>query len=209
MGGAGENGADGEAVDPGAAALAPDAADRLVERVALAAALAGSGLLLLAIAVSAVSIVGRSLPELAGLLGLDWRPHPLPGDTEIVQLATGVAVFACLPYCQVRRGHVIVDILTRHLPLRARSTLDLVANLLVVAFAAVMTAELSVGAAERQAYGASTMVLRLPEADAYRLAALASGLLAVAALYTCWRSVREIRSGHPVAVLDGGAATEP
>ena len=37
---------------------------------------------------------------------------PIPGDFELAQIGTAVAVFAFLPYCQVVRGNIVVDTFT-------------------------------------------------------------------------------------------------
>ena len=51
-----------------------------------------------------VSVVGRALI----FVGLG----PIPGDFEIVEALTGFAVFCFLPYCQLVRGHAILDVFT-------------------------------------------------------------------------------------------------
>ena len=66
-------------------------------------ALLGGGLLLALVVATSVSV----------LLDLLFNT-PLPGDFELVQLGSAVAVFAFLPYCQMTRGHVAVDIFTLH-----------------------------------------------------------------------------------------------
>ena len=48
----------------------------------------------------------------------------IPGDFELVQMATALAVFAFLPLCQAHRGNIIVDTFTTRLPRRVRNALD-------------------------------------------------------------------------------------
>jgi hypothetical protein len=50
--------------------------------------------------------------------------QPIPGDFELAQIGTAVAVFAFLPYCQVVRGNIVVDTFTSGLPARVRGRID-------------------------------------------------------------------------------------
>ena len=78
---------------------APSGFDRAVEIVALI-----GGVLLVALATMVVvSVTLRS--DLVGSAGV-------PGDFELVQMATAVAAFCFLPYCQLRRGNIFVDTFT-------------------------------------------------------------------------------------------------
>lgn len=73
--------------------------DRAVQAIALL-----GGVLLIALATTiVVSVTLRS--DLVGKAGV-------PGDFELVQMATGVAAFCFLPWCQLRRGNIFVDTFT-------------------------------------------------------------------------------------------------
>ena len=61
--------------------------------------LLGGVLLIVITLLTVVSVVGRSL------LGA-----PVEGDFELVSAGCAIAVFAFLPWCQYRRGHVTVDV---------------------------------------------------------------------------------------------------
>jgi hypothetical protein len=54
---------------------------------------------------------------LPGLIGLRHQSawSPIRGDFELVELGTGFAVFAFLPWVQINRQHASVEILTMHL----------------------------------------------------------------------------------------------
>ena len=62
-----------------------------------------------------VSIVGRASLTWAWVLG------PVPGDFELVEVGTGFAVFAFLPWCQLKRGHATVDLFTSEVFAPART----------------------------------------------------------------------------------------
>ena len=46
--------------------------------------------------------------------------YSVPGDIELVQIASALAVFCFLPLCQGRRGNIMVDTFTARLPPRGR-----------------------------------------------------------------------------------------
>ncbi|MBL8672077.1 MAG: TRAP transporter small permease [Alphaproteobacteria bacterium] len=98
-----------EATPPASRAVRP----RAVALLATAAAVCGGLLMLAAAVLVSVSVARRWLLD-----------SPIQGDFEIVKMATGVAVFAFLPYCQLRRGNIMVDTFTGGLSERARQALD-------------------------------------------------------------------------------------
>ena len=74
----------------------------LLDRGAAGLAFCG-GVVLVAIALTTViSIVGRALIP----IGLS----PIRGDFELVEMGVAVAVFGFLPWCQLNRGHITVDV---------------------------------------------------------------------------------------------------
>lgn len=178
---------------------------RVLDRVCTAVALVGGFVLLIIIIVSTISIVGRSvLPLLAGLVGVKLPPLSIPGDVEIVEMGTAVAVFSYLPLCQLRRGNVFVDFFTARAPLRARSFLDLLANLLFVVLSGVLAWQMIGGFLDKLAYNDTTMVLRLPVAWPFAAALAAVWLLFVVTLYASWRSATEILRNRPIGPLPAG-----
>lgn len=154
-------------------------------RAALGVAALG-GLSLLAItALTAVSIVGREVFS-----------APVPGDFELVEIGCAVAIFAFLPYCQLVRGNVIVDLFTERMSLRARALLDVLANLAFTLIAAVLTWRTALGALDIWTYGEETMVLRVPLWWGVFAGLLGFGFLTVVCAYTAWRSLSEARLGR-------------
>ncbi len=120
-------------------------AGRAVEGAARALALFGGLVLLGAGLLTVASVVGRALVPL-GLV-------PIKGDFELVSMGCAVAVFCFLPWCQLRRGHVTVDILARALPARANAALGLAGDLIMTAAAAVILWRLWLAFGERFPYG--------------------------------------------------------
>src|SRR5688572_32078515 len=77
----------------------PPRVPRLVALVAKALAVFGGAVALAVAAVVVASVLRRWLFS-----------QPIPGDFELAQIGTAVAVFAFLPYCQVTRGNIVVEI---------------------------------------------------------------------------------------------------
>jgi TRAP-type C4-dicarboxylate transport system permease small subunit len=100
-------------------------------------ALAGGAVLLGVVGLTATSVVRDML----------WRA-PIPGDFELVQVSCAVAVFSFLPYCQLRRGNVAVDLFTLRAPARLRAALDAAGSLLMLLLALLLLWRMSHGAAD-------------------------------------------------------------
>ena len=103
-----------------------------VTAVSRAFALLGGVVLVVLMLLVIVSITGRALIP----LGL----RPVPGDFELVAAGTAFAVFCFLPWCQLERGHVSVDILAPLLGRRRDAALSIFHNLLMTAASAFIAA---------------------------------------------------------------------
>jgi hypothetical protein len=53
-----------------------------------------------------------SLMSLTSIVGRSLFSKPILGDYELVQMMSAVAVTMALPFCQMIRGHIIVDFFT-------------------------------------------------------------------------------------------------
>ncbi len=164
---------------------------RVVEGLARGLAIAG-GLVLVALAVMAVvSITGRAFSK----LGLG----PVPGDFELIEAGCGVAVFAFLPWCQFRRGHVTVDVLEPYLPARLWAALAVIGNVAMTAVAAIVAWQLWFGFLDKLAYGETSMILRMPVWWGYAAGWFAALVFVLTCVYTVWRSLNEAITGAGAA----------
>lgn len=170
--------------------VAPDLEARVgavLETCAKWLALAG-GLLLAALALLTVaSVLGRAF-IFAGL-------GPIKGDYELVEMGCAVAVFSFLPWCQLNRGHVTVDILVDTFPARTKLMLTLVGNVALAGAASLIAWRLWLGMGEKFSYGEETYELGLPLGWGMALSCVGAILFAIIALYTIWRSVNELAAG--------------
>lgn len=132
------------------------------------------GLLMLATAVMVVASVT-----------LRWLfANAIPGDIELVQIATALAVFSFLPLCQLHRGNIMVDTFTAWLPRRAQAALDALWDLVYAAVAAMLAWRLALGAYDTVRSNTVSMMLGLPIGWAIAACAAMAALLALVAVAT-------------------------
>lgn len=158
-----------EADDLAAPAAKPGAA--WIERLAAGLAVIGGILVCFAAALVSVSVLGRWLFN-----------SPLPADYELVEVATGVAVFAFLGYTQARSGHIAVDTFTQRLPLRANAVIDGIWDLLLAAFLAFFSWGLFSGGMEMRLNGTTLIQLPWPIWPVYLVCALLAALACLIAI---------------------------
>ena len=77
-------------------------------------------------------------------------------------MATAVAVFSFLPYCQARRGNIVVDTFTTRLPARVNAVIDAFWDLVYAGMMGLITVCLVVGTLDHISNGQTTMVLQVP-----------------------------------------------
>jgi TRAP-type C4-dicarboxylate transport system permease small subunit len=117
--------------------------------------------------------------------------RPLPGDVELTEMLTAVAVFMFLPYCQLSGANVTADIFTARAGERTVALLGLLSALVALAFSAVLLWRMYEGFADYREYVETTTILHIPIWYAY-VPALASLALLIAA---CAGSLREAFAG--------------
>ncbi len=117
----------------------------------------------------------------------------ISGDFELVQIATALGAFAFLPFCQARRGNVIVDTFTCGLPRRATLLLDATWDLLYAAIIAVLSWRLVLGARDAFASQTTSMVLGIPLGYAIAACAIMGVFLTLIASVTAARLVKSGR----------------
>ena len=152
-----------------------DPARRVVYRLATVFAITGGLLLCLLAALVVISIAGRVV------LG-----RPVPGDFELVAVGTAIMIFLCLPYCQLQRGNVTVDLFLSRPSSRLKRVLDGMAALLFAALAAVFAWRMGAGFVSAFSYGDVSVILGIPLWWAYPPAVLSFLLLSASCLVTAW-----------------------
>jgi len=181
------------------APTAEAATGRAIESIARVLAYIGGVILVLVGVMVCVSIIGRQFDGFAFF-------RPVRGDYELVELGCVIAVCAFLPWCQLKRGHVSVDIVVNAMPSRAKALSGLVGDILISIVAFVMAWRLYAGFAEkfphfsdgvretlgmgaRPFFPQTTYELEVPVWIPYGLAFFGLAIFCVTALYTVWRSL--------------------
>jgi TRAP-type C4-dicarboxylate transport system permease small subunit len=109
-----------------------------------------TGLALLSVA----SIIGRTLSG-AGL-------GPVPGDFELVEAGTALAVFCFLPWAHLRRGHATVDLFWSTFPAWLQRVLEVLADVLMLVVWLLLVWRMAIGMAEYRANGEVSFILQMP-----------------------------------------------
>lgn len=117
--------------------------------------------------------------------------RPLPGDVELTEMLTAVAVFMFLPYCQLSGANVTADIFTARARPRTVALLGVLSALVALAFSTLLLWRMYEGLADYREYVETTTILHIPIWYAY-VPALASLALLIAA---CAGSLREAFAG--------------
>lgn len=118
---------------------------------------------------------------------------PIPGDFEMVELGSAIAVFCFLPWCQITGGNVLVDFFTMKAGPRTNHLLEALGDLVYLAIGALLFWRMIPGAMEFRAYGEQTMVLRIPIWWAFTAILPAMALLIVTTAFTLAGHLRAAR----------------
>jgi len=118
---------------------------------------------------------------------------PLLGDSEIVELLGGIAVFAFLPYCHLRGANVLVDFFTKPLPERAQRWLDAAMNVVFAAVVVILAWRLLEGGLGAYERSKRSMFLQLPDWWGYAIGMLSMLLWIAVCLFVAWESMRQAR----------------
>ena len=125
---------------------------RLLETLAKLCAIAAGVLLTGITLMTCVSVIGRNTTG--------WT---LVGDFELSGSAAGAAIALFLPWCQVRRGNIIVDFFTNQASQGTQDRLDRLGALLLALVMALMAWRSAVGGLNAWKSQAGSMMLGFPE----------------------------------------------
>ncbi len=112
-------------------------------------------LVLTALAViSVVSIAGRAF-SFAGL-------GPVPGDFELVEAGTALAVFCFLPWCHLRRAHADVTLFWHAYPPLLQRLLEILGDALMLAVWLLLVWRMGIATLEFRGNGEVSFILQMP-----------------------------------------------
>jgi len=146
--------------------------------------------------VGGISLVVVTVFTVVGVVGRTAFDMPILGDQEIVELGCAIAIFAFMPYCQMRAANVIVDFFTARLSQAIRDALDAVMNATFSACILVVTWRLAIGGIGAFDGSDASMFLRIPLWWGYAVAFVACVLWSAACLYSVRRSLGHMRAAR-------------
>jgi TRAP-type C4-dicarboxylate transport system permease small subunit len=97
------------------------------------------------------------------LIGRNTTGATLVGDFELTGVATGAAIALFMPYCQLRRGNIIVDFFTTGLRDQTNDRLDRFGALLLAMLFALLAWRTTLGGLNSYATHSETQILGFPE----------------------------------------------
>ena len=124
----------------------------MLEKLAKFCAIVAGSLLTLITLMTCLSLIGRNT------LG-----KTLVGDFELTGVAAGAAIALFLPWCQIRRGNIIVDFFTAKAPDRINAGLDRLGALILGLAMAVLSWRTTLGGLAAYQNQSGTMMLGFPE----------------------------------------------
>ncbi len=155
----------------------------------------GGALLTLIAVMSLTSIIGRALSP----LGLG----PVPGDFELVEAGTALAVFCFLPWAHLRHGHATVDLLWGRYPRWLQRLLATSADALMLLVWALLVWRMAIVTGDYRDNAEVTFILQFPVWWGYALSLVPA---AFGCVVYAWRLMEDLGLAHPVAGLDAGGA---
>ncbi len=164
----------------------------------LSRAMSWLGALVLALLalISVFSIVGRSLSG--------YGLGPVPGDFELVEAGTALAVFCFLPWAHLRRGHATVDLFWRRYPSAMQRVLNVLADGLMLAVWLLLVWRMGVATLDYRGNGEVSFILQMPVWWGYAASLVPAALGCVAYL---WRLLETLGLAQPPAgFMAAGAA---
>jgi TRAP-type C4-dicarboxylate transport system permease small subunit len=129
-----------------------------------------------------VLLTAITLMTCVSLIGRNTTGWTIVGDFELSASAVGAAIALFLPWCQLRRGHIMVDFVTSGASPVTQERFDRFGALLLGAVMALMTWRTAVGGLSAWQTQAGSMMLGFPEWVVYAAMVPALALTTVIAL---------------------------
>ena len=104
-----------------------------------------------------------TLMTCVSLIGRNTTGATLAGDFELTGVAAGAAIALFMPWCQLRRGNIIVDFFTAKASERTNAALDRLGALLLGLVFALLAWRTTLGGLNAYSSQSGTMMLGFPE----------------------------------------------
>ena len=104
-----------------------------------------------------------TLMTCASLIGRNTLGVTITGDFELTGAAAGAAIALFMPYCQVRRGNIIVDFFSAKFGTKANAGLDRLGALLFALVFALLVWRTTLGGLNSWRTNSETQIIGFPE----------------------------------------------
>ena len=158
---------------------------RILESLAKASAILAGLLMTVITLMTCVSLIGRNTTGTT-----------LAGDFELTGVAAGAAIALFMPWCQLRRGNIIVDFFTAKASERTNAALDRLGALLLGLVFALLAWRTTLGGLNAYSSQSGTMMLGFPEWVVYAAMVPPFILTTVIALYQAATGAEYIDESH-------------
>lgn len=129
-----------------------------------------------------IILVGIALMTVYSVVGRDFFGKALLGDFELTAVMTGAAIALFLPWCQVKRGNIIVDFFTAKASISTQSALDRIGAFFIAGMLGLCTWRAILGGLSAWKSKSGTMMLGFPEWIVYCFIVPGLALTAIIAL---------------------------
>ena len=163
---------------------------RTLERVVLWWAILGGIGLLAIVGATTFNIGAFAADMVARRFGASVTAFP--GYEDFVRLMVSAAVPMLFPYCQLRRGHVAVDLLVERMPQAVQRAIDVVALVGMTLLVLFLLYWMAIGMVETRADHAVSRVLGWPEWPFYLPGLVSLALWALVAGLDAGRAARDL-----------------
>jgi len=110
-----------------------------------------------------VLLTGITLMTCISLIGRNTVGITLVGDFELTGIATGAAIALFMPWCQLKRGNIIVDFFTARAHAVVNDRFDRLGAFLLALVFALLSWRTTLGGINAYATHSSSMMMGLPE----------------------------------------------
>jgi TRAP-type C4-dicarboxylate transport system permease small subunit len=165
---------------------------RLIYDIARWLAWFGALVLVLLSLLTVASIAGRAL-AFAGL-------GPVPGDFELVEAGTALAVFCFMPWCHLNGTHAVVDLLWNSYPAPMRRALQILADGLMLLAWVLLVWRMGIAMHDYFSNGEVTFILQFPVWWGYAASMVPAVLGCIA---YAWRFAESVGLASPPAGFVG------
>jgi TRAP-type C4-dicarboxylate transport system permease small subunit len=125
-----------------------------INQAARVSALIGGLVLIALMLMTVISVIGRGINA--------YGIGPVPGDFELVEYGSAFLIFWVLPWCQMRHGHVAVDVVARFFPKILSTLINAVSHVLMLIMAVFIARQLTIGCLDKISDGETSFILQMP-----------------------------------------------